>query len=167
VFGDWAAGATAGMPTDRGDKPDAGGPDNTLDPYESTDSDDVRNRDGDENVDPPEGWSEADKWGVTAWEQLHGEPLDMKLAEEEPDFGMSPRDRFERNSADDDDDDDEDPDEVPLTDVQDFDDDIPPAEFALKHADAEHRVILEEPAVDRLQIDGTPEDGDSIFPLPE
>jgi hypothetical protein len=36
----------------------------TLDPSESTDSDEVRNDDGDTVVDPPDDWSEADKFGI-------------------------------------------------------------------------------------------------------
>lgn len=61
------------------------GPDNTLDPSESTDSDEVLNDDGDIVVDPPEGWSEADRFGMTAREEREGESLDQRLAEEEPD----------------------------------------------------------------------------------
>jgi hypothetical protein len=51
------------------------GPDNTLSPSESTDSDEVRNDDGDTVVDPPEEWIEAEEH----------ESLDERLAEEEPD----------------------------------------------------------------------------------
>lgn len=61
------------------------GPGDTLDPSESTDSDEVRNDDGDIVVDPPEGWSEADKFGMTAREEREGESLDQRLTEEEPD----------------------------------------------------------------------------------
>lgn len=57
----------------------------TLGPAEALDSDDVRNDDGDTVVDPPDHWSEADKFGVTAAEMREGESLDHKLAEEEPD----------------------------------------------------------------------------------
>ena len=64
------------------DLPEEGGPGDTLNPSESTDSDELRNDDGDIVVDPPEGWSEADK--VRAEEQ-DGESLDQKLAAEEPD----------------------------------------------------------------------------------
>src|ERR1700759_1531831 len=59
--------------------------DDTLSPSESTDSDEVRNDDGDSVVDPPEDWSEADKFGMTAREEREGESLDDRLAEEEPD----------------------------------------------------------------------------------
>ena len=60
-------------------------PDDTLDPSESTDSDEVRNHDGDTVVDPPDNWSEANRFGMTAREEREGESLDQRLAEEEPD----------------------------------------------------------------------------------
>lgn len=60
------------------------GEDNTLSPSESTDSDELRNHDGDTVVDPPEGWSEADRFGMTAREQRDGDSLDNRLAAEEP-----------------------------------------------------------------------------------
>ena len=60
------------------------GPDDTLDPSESTDSDELRNDDGDIVVDPPDDWSEADKFGMTAREEREGESLDARLAAEEP-----------------------------------------------------------------------------------
>lgn len=63
------------MPTDSADGPDAGGPDDTLSPAESLDSDDVRNDDGDEVVDPPDAWLEPEL----------DESLDERLASEEPD----------------------------------------------------------------------------------
>src|ERR1700759_5480372 len=59
--------------------------DDTLSPSESTDSDEVRNDDGDSVVDPPEHWSEADKFGMTAREEREGESLEDRLAAEEPD----------------------------------------------------------------------------------
>lgn len=90
--------------------------DGTLNPQESTDSDEVRNDDGDIVVDPPDDWSEADKFGMTEREAEEGESLDDKLSAEEPDV-------------------------VP--------DAEPPAERPSR--------------VHRGQIDGTPEDGDSLF----
>jgi hypothetical protein len=54
---------------------DDNGPDNTLGPSESMDSDDVRNEDGDTVVDPPEEWIEAEEH----------ESLAERLADEEPD----------------------------------------------------------------------------------
>ena len=49
--------------------------DNPLEPAEELDSDEVRNEDGDEVVDPPEEWIEA----------KDNETLDERLAEEVPD----------------------------------------------------------------------------------
>ncbi len=51
------------------------GPEGTLSPSESLDSDEVRNRDGDTVVDPPDRWIEA----------REDHTLDEKLAAEEPD----------------------------------------------------------------------------------
>lgn len=54
------------------------GPDDTLSPSESTDSDEVApDADGDEVVDPPEEWHGADR-------AEEDETLDRKLAAEEP-----------------------------------------------------------------------------------
>ncbi|MEU4806289.1 hypothetical protein [Actinosynnema sp. NPDC023587] len=36
-------------------------------------------------MDPPERWTAADKYGMTAYEQAHPRPLDDRLAEEQPD----------------------------------------------------------------------------------
>jgi hypothetical protein len=88
----------------------------TLDPSESTDSDEVRNDDGDTVVDPPDSWSEADKFGMTAREEREGESLEYKLSAEEPDVPPGP---------------------------------APPAERPTR--------------VHRGQVDGAPEDGDSLF----
>ena len=57
-----------------GDYDDAG-PDNTLGPSESLDSDEVRNDDGDIVVDPPEQWIDAED----------DETLDERLSAEVPD----------------------------------------------------------------------------------
>ncbi|TRW88822.1 hypothetical protein FK535_00610 [Mycolicibacterium sp. 018/SC-01/001] len=66
-----------------GDYDDAG-PENTLGPSESLDSDEVRNDDGDIVVDPPDRWIEAED----------DESLDERLAAEEPDV-LSPGDDAE------------------------------------------------------------------------
>ena len=65
--------------------------DNPLEPAEELDSDQVRNDDGDEVVDPPEEWIEAEDH----------ETLDERLAEETPD--VSPRDIDPRDADDADD----------------------------------------------------------------
>ncbi|MFD3037925.1 hypothetical protein ACNQR7_10730 [Mycolicibacterium senegalense] len=54
------------------------GPDDTLSPSESTDSDEVANADGDDVVDPPEQWHGADRAGEP-------ETLETKLDAERPD----------------------------------------------------------------------------------
>lgn len=59
-----------------------------LTPAEALDSDEVRNDDGDETVDPPERWIEA----------RDDESLDERLADEEPD--VSP-DEIDLREADD------------------------------------------------------------------
>jgi hypothetical protein len=58
-----------------GDYDDDGGPEQTLSPSESLDSDEVRNNDGDTVADPPEEWIEV----------REEESLDERLAEEVPD----------------------------------------------------------------------------------
>ena len=62
-----------------------GGPGDTLNPSEGTDSDELRNDDGDVVVGPPEGRSEANRFGMTAREEREGESLDDRLAAERPD----------------------------------------------------------------------------------
>ncbi|KAA0111097.1 hypothetical protein [Mycolicibacterium sp. P1-5] len=106
--------------TNPADFPEEGGPGDTLSGTESLDSDEVRNADGDEVVDPPDGWSGATKFGMTAREERQGESLDAKLGEEEPDAI-----------------DDIEPDDTP--------------------ADRAHHG----------QVSGTPEDGDSLYPVTE
>jgi hypothetical protein len=101
---------------DPADFPEEGGPGDTLNASESTDSDELRNDDGDIVVDPPEDWSEANKFGMTAREEREGESLDARLAAEEPD--------------------------VP---------------------DAIEPVDDKPGRAHRGQIDGTPEDGDSLY----
>jgi hypothetical protein len=75
---------------DAADFPEEGGPGQTLNASEGTDSDELHNDDGDIVVDPPEDWSEANRFGMTAREEREGESLDARLAEEEPD--VSPDD---------------------------------------------------------------------------
>lgn len=70
---------------DPSDFPEEGGPGDTLNQSESTDSDEIRNDDGDIVVDPPEHWSEANRLGMTEREEREGPSLDDRLAAEEPD----------------------------------------------------------------------------------
>jgi hypothetical protein len=97
---------------------DVGGPDNTLGPTEATDSDELRNRDGDEVVDAPDHWYDADDHQTLA----------QKLAAEEPDQPPPAR----RSAG-----------------AEDY---APPDVYRDAHGC-------------RGQIDGTPEDGDSLFPI--
>jgi hypothetical protein len=115
---------------------DIGGADDLLSPMEGTDSDDVHNADGDEVVDPPDGWTGADKFGMSANEQAEGESLDQRLAEEVPD-------------------------------VTEDDIDLRDADGVVDDTLAQSDTSADDPGVHRGQIDGAPEDGDSLFPVVE
>ena len=99
---------------------------------EALDADDVRNDDGDEVVDPPDGWTAADRVA----EEPDGESLDEKLAAEEPERP----DEGEAAAATDDD-------------------------TGLLSDDELDRVDPEDHGRDKGQIGGSPEDGDSMFPI--
>lgn len=43
-------------------------------------------------MDPPERWSEANRYGMTEGEQRRGAPLGQRLSEEEPEPQEAPRD---------------------------------------------------------------------------
>ncbi|MGO4444514.1 hypothetical protein AB4Z42_14255 [Mycobacterium sp. 2YAF39] len=64
--------------------------DNPLTPEEQLDSDEVRNDDGDEVVDPPEKWIEG----------REDETLDERIADEEPDVGPDDIDPRDADDAD-------------------------------------------------------------------
>ena len=117
---------------------DVGSIGDTLRPMEALDPDDVRNDDGDEVVDPPDHWYEADK----NIDPREGESLDEKLSAEVPD--PSPAD------IDDDDADDSNADPAQV---------VP--DDRLDHLEPD------DTGRDEGQIDGTPEDGDSLFPVVE
>ncbi|MEV0948191.1 hypothetical protein [Rhodococcus sp. NPDC049939] len=132
------------------------GPGDTLSPSESLDSDDVRNNDGDDVVDPPDGWIEADRFGTTAREGREGESLDARLSEEEPDVACEERL------------------DVPIANLSDDElstdvdrvidgDEVEIPVFGTKHAHVVEGVIVEDSRTDRGQIDGAAEDGDSFF----
>jgi hypothetical protein len=116
---------------------DVGGAGDLLSPMEGTDSDDLQNADGDDVVDPPDGWSGVDKFGMSAQEQAEGQTLDQRLAEEVPDVTAEDVDPGDADDA----------------------------------AGDEHYlgsdVAPDDPGVHRGQIDGVPEDGDSLFPVVE
>lgn len=135
------------------------GPGDTLSPSEGLDADEVRNDDGDEVVDPPEGWSGADKFGTTQREEQEGESLDERLAEEEPD--VEPVEPLDKPvAATPEDELTEDVDEV-------VDDATTGAPEDQKLADDVDGTIVEDSRVDRGQVSGAPEDGESIFPIVE
>ncbi|USI89735.1 hypothetical protein [Rhodococcus pyridinivorans] len=135
------------------------GPGDTLSPSEGLDADEVRNDDGDEVVDPPEDWSGADKFGTTQREEQEGESLDQRLAEEEPD--VEPAEPLDKTvAATPEDELTEDVDEV-------IDDATTGAPEDSKLADEVDGVIVQDSRVDRGQISGAPEDGESIFPIVE
>jgi hypothetical protein len=101
--------------------------DNPLTPEEQLDSDEVRNDDGDEVVDPPEKWIEA----------RDDETLDERLDDEVPDVG---------------------PDDVDPRDADGTDQEtVEMSDDELDRLDPEHH------GTERGQIDGTPEDGDSLY----
>ncbi|SEQ90827.1 hypothetical protein SAMN04488000_10550 [Lentzea albida] len=53
--------------------------------YEGLDEDNLQKDPLEEGMDPPEGWSEVTKYGMTEYEQAHPRPLDERLAEERSD----------------------------------------------------------------------------------
>jgi hypothetical protein len=117
---------------------DLGGADDMLSPMEATDSDEVHNDDGDEVVDPPEDWSGVTKIGMSTDEEREGETLDDRLAQEAPD--VSPDDIDPRDA-----------------------DEVGDPDEAVLGSDA----APDDPGVHRGQIDGAPEDGESLFPVVE
>lgn len=109
--------------------------DDMLDQAESLDSDEVRNDDGDEVVDPPDRWIRAEE----------DESLDERLAAEVPDAGATADDSDESDVGEAAGDSDEDGALVTLSD--DELDRIDPANHGRENG----------------QIDGAPEDGDSFY----
>jgi hypothetical protein len=106
-----------------------------LEPQEQLDSDEIRNNDGDDVVDPPERWIEAKDY----------ESLDERLSEETPD--VTPDSSGHLPLAGDD--------------PRDADDGSPEVE-SMSDNDLDH-LDPEQHGRERGQIDGTPEDGDSFF----
>lgn len=56
-----------------------------MTPSEATDQDELRVDPLEAGAEPPEHWSEADRFGMTHAEQEEGEPLDDRLRQERPD----------------------------------------------------------------------------------
>ncbi|GDY33585.1 hypothetical protein [Gandjariella thermophila] len=61
-----------------------------LNSGEDLDEDRLRVDPLEEGVEPPERWTAADRFGTTPFEEHHGEALDERLAEEEPDVDAGP-----------------------------------------------------------------------------
>ncbi|TFV56329.1 hypothetical protein E4P42_19895 [Mycobacterium sp. PS03-16] len=118
---------------------DQGGTGDTLRPTDALDSDDVRNDDGDNVVDPPDSWSEADRsYDRPRGEVGGGESLDEKLDAEVPDEAAVPP-AGDAAAGD----------TVELTDDE------------VDHLDPDHH------GTDAGQVSGTPEDGEAFFPVVE
>jgi hypothetical protein len=117
---------------------DLGGADDMLSPMEGTDSDEVHNADGDEVVDPPDGWSGVNKFGMSSEEEREGESLDQRLAEEVPDV-----------TADD----------INLS--------LADGEAGVDEVMEGSDVAPGEPGVHHGQVGGAPEDGESLFTVVE
>ena len=62
----------------------------SLSPSEALDEDDLRVDPLEEGVEPPERWSAANRYGTTPREVHEGEPMGLRLAEEEPDVEPDP-----------------------------------------------------------------------------
>lgn len=118
--------------------------DDMLDQAESLDSDEVRNDDGDEVVDPPDRWIRAEE-DESLDERLAAEVPDAGATADESDVGEAGDESDVGEAAGDSDDSDEDGALVTLGD--DELDRIDPANHGREHG----------------QIDGAPEDGDSFY----
>jgi hypothetical protein len=95
---------------------------------------------------------------MTPREEREGETLDEKLSEEEPDVEVEVPPDIPVAAAPDDSLTEEDVDRV-------LDDDVEISSEGRKSAEVVDGVIVEDSRVDKGQVDGTPEDGDSLFPI--
>jgi hypothetical protein len=138
---------TSASPNDVGDIGDS------LRPMEALDSDEIRNDDGDETVDPPEGWSEADKLTVTPEGELEGESLERKLNAEVPDPATEVPD----------------PAAAPVPERLETEDDeaVAVEGDVIDVADIDQLPADETGGVHHGQVSATPEDGDGIFQVVE
>lgn len=66
-----------------------------LNSAEDLDEDRLRLDPLEAGMDPPERWSGVDKYGMTPYEEAHPRPLDDRLAEEQPDVPVAPREADE------------------------------------------------------------------------
>lgn len=62
-------------------------PEYEISPSEETDEDELRLDPLERGIEPPERWSEANRYGMTPAEQRAGEPLDAKLRQEQREVG--------------------------------------------------------------------------------
>jgi hypothetical protein len=62
----------------------------SLSPSEALDEDELRVDPLEGGVEPPEHWSAVDRHGTTPEEVREGEPIEQRLAEEEPDAEPEP-----------------------------------------------------------------------------
>jgi hypothetical protein len=53
-----------------------------TDDFEALDEDNLEKDPLEAGLDPPEGWAESDRYGMTEYEQAHARPLDERLKEE-------------------------------------------------------------------------------------
>jgi hypothetical protein len=68
----------------------------TLSSAEALDEDRLQLDPLEEGMDPPEHWSAANRYGTTQYEESHGQDLDHRLDEEEPD--VQPETEFGESS---------------------------------------------------------------------
>lgn len=54
-----------------------------TDDFEALDEDNLKKDPLEAGMDPPEGWAESTKYGMTEYEQAHPRPLDERLKEEQ------------------------------------------------------------------------------------
>ncbi|UJW35806.1 hypothetical protein L3Q67_19620 [Saccharothrix sp. AJ9571] len=59
-----------------------------LNSAEDLDEDRLRVDPLEEGIEPPERWSEANRFGMTPAEQREGEPMEARLREEQPDISV-------------------------------------------------------------------------------
>lgn len=74
---------------DTPDDPETVAESETLQPSEATDADELATDPLEDGVEPPEGWSGADRYGTTAAEEHEDRALEYRLAEERPEQALA------------------------------------------------------------------------------
>jgi Family of unknown function (DUF5709) len=87
-------------PHDPEERPEDDEDDGVLQPADTLETDDLSDDPLDTGVIPPDKWSSGERYGTTLAESHENEPLDQKLAEEEPD--VSDQEEDEAESAEED-----------------------------------------------------------------